>query len=454
MAPLARHVKREPPTTAQTSAATCLRKRELALDAATFEVVPAPGTLICEDAWFAEPAEQAASAGAQALLVLNASPFHMHKQRRRTRSLNGRASASPPGLPVPIAHRWVARTSWCSMALFRPGRGKAAARRRAPCLRGLRLAALCRRRWRRRAKVRWRRMRRRRVAVEGALVMGRATTWARTASPAPSWACRVADSALVLAVAVDALGPTRCAPMMPPPYTAEISWGMPATWRPAWACSTTRSISVRCSRTSRALSFDFAGKPEDATEENIQARVRGTLPWRHVQQERPHRADHRQQERDGYRLLHAVRRHGRRLRGHQGPGQDPRLPPVANGRTRSHAAGHWRNRRGHPRAHHHAAAFGRAAPDQTDQDSLPPYEVLDAILERYMENDLSPSPRCWPTASSPADVERVTRLCRSTNTSAARRRCIRVTPRGFGRDWRYPITSNSGPERPDPHIST
>ena len=80
-------------------------------------------------------------------------------------------------------------------------------------------------------------------------------------------------------------------------------------------------------------------------------------------------------------------------------------------------------------------------PDQTDQDSLPPYEVLDAILERYMENDGSIED-IVAAGYAPADVERVTRLIKINEYK--RRQApigIRVTHRSFGKDWRYPITS-------------
>ena len=80
-------------------------------------------------------------------------------------------------------------------------------------------------------------------------------------------------------------------------------------------------------------------------------------------------------------------------------------------------------------------------PDQTDQDSLPPYAVLDGILERYMENDQSIEDIV--AAGFPvADVEKVTRLIKLNEYK--RRQSppgIRVTHRSFGKDWRYPITS-------------
>ncbi|MDZ7812491.1 MAG: NAD+ synthase, partial [Ideonella sp.] len=80
-------------------------------------------------------------------------------------------------------------------------------------------------------------------------------------------------------------------------------------------------------------------------------------------------------------------------------------------------------------------------PDQKDQDSLPPYEVLDAILERYMEDNQSVA-EIIAAGFAATDVERVTRLIKINEYK--RRQApigVRVTHRGFGRDWRYPITS-------------
>ena len=80
-------------------------------------------------------------------------------------------------------------------------------------------------------------------------------------------------------------------------------------------------------------------------------------------------------------------------------------------------------------------------PDQKDQDSLPPYEVLDTIVERYMENDESIE-ALLADGLAAADVERVTRLIQINEYK--RRQApigIRVTHRSFGKDWRYPITN-------------
>ena len=79
--------------------------------------------------------------------------------------------------------------------------------------------------------------------------------------------------------------------------------------------------------------------------------------------------------------------------------------------------------------------------DQTDQDSLPPYDVLDAIMERYVEQDMSLA-EIIAEGFKRADVERVVKL---VHLSEYKRRQapigIRITPRGFGKDWRFPITN-------------
>jgi len=80
-------------------------------------------------------------------------------------------------------------------------------------------------------------------------------------------------------------------------------------------------------------------------------------------------------------------------------------------------------------------------PDQKDQDSLPPYEVLDEIVSRFMENDQS-SAEIIAAGFAPADVEKVTRLIRINEYKRRQSPVgIRVTHRSFGKDWRYPITN-------------
>ena len=80
-------------------------------------------------------------------------------------------------------------------------------------------------------------------------------------------------------------------------------------------------------------------------------------------------------------------------------------------------------------------------PDQTDQDSLPEYDVLDGIIEAYVEHDQSPD-EIVAAGFDRAAVEQAVRLIRLAEYKRRQSPVgIRVTPRGYGKDWRYPITN-------------
>jgi len=80
-------------------------------------------------------------------------------------------------------------------------------------------------------------------------------------------------------------------------------------------------------------------------------------------------------------------------------------------------------------------------PDQTDQDTLPPYEVLDAIIQGYMENDLSPR-QIIAQGHEESVVRRVVGMLKRNEYKRRQSPVgIRISRRGFGKDWRYPITS-------------
>ena len=442
---LARHVKRELPNyQVFDERRYFVSGRELALDAATFEVAGLRlGLLICEDAWFAEPAEQAASAGAQALLVLNASPFHLGKGAEREARMAERARAC--GLPLLYAHMVGGQDELvfdgASFALDAQGQCQARAPAFEACGWPLQLLGAG-------ADARW----------EGtlaphddedaslwkALVMGVRDYVGKNRFPGAILGLSGGvDSALVLAVAVDALGADKVrAVMMPSPYTAEISW-VDARDMAARLGVQYDEIDIRpmFEDFKRALSFDFAGKPEDATEENIQARVRGTL------------------------LMAMSNKSGRIVlttgnKSEMATGYCTLYGDMAGGfavikdlvKTRVYRLCQWKNAQPTPLATGGTGAAiperiitrppsAELRPDQTDQDSLPPYEVLDAILERYMEND-EPIASLLADGFSPADVERVTRLLQINEYK--RRQApvgVRVTRRSFGKDWRYPMTN-------------
>ena len=167
---------------------------------------------------------------------------------------------------------------------------------------------------------------------------------------------------------------------------------------------------------SEALDPLFAGCARDVTEENLQARLRGVNADGALEQVGRAGADHGQQERAGGGLLHAVRRHVRRAGGDQRRAQDPGLRAGAGGEPapRGRHPGE-RVRASRPRP--------SCGPNQKDQDSLPPYDVLDRILRAYVEEyqtprrdrrDAGPGGRSLSARSS-------TRWT-ATSTSASRRR--------------------------------
>jgi NAD+ synthase (glutamine-hydrolysing) len=251
------------------------------------------------------------------------------------------------------------------------------------------------------------------------------------------------DSALVLAVAVDALGADKVrAVMMPSPYTADISW--------IDARDMAERLDVRYDEIAIAPMFDafraglapqFAGLPEDTTEENLQARIRGTLLMALSNKTGAIvlTTGNKSEMATGYCTLYGDMAGGFAV-----------IKDVA--KTLVYRLAEWKNRQPTRRADGSVGPViperiitrppsAELRPNQTDQDSLPPYEVLDAILSRYMEEDQGIE-EIVSAGYSRADVERVTRLIKINEYK--RRQApvgIRITHRAFGRDWRYPITS-------------
>ena len=394
------------------------------------------GLNICEDAWFEEPARLAKEAGAQLLCVINASPFHLGKAVEREERMAERARAVR--LPLLYAHMAGAQDEvvfdGASFALDAAGTVTA----RAPMFDE---ALVC-------------------VDVKGDLVQGEL-------APLPSveaqaWSALVVgvrdyigkngfpgviiglsggiDSALVLAIAVDALGAERVRTvMMPSPYTADISW-IDAREMAAGLGARYDEISIvpmfDAFRTS--LAEEFAGLKEDATEENIQARVRGTLLMALSNKFGAIvlTTGNKSEMATGYCTLYGDMAGGFAV-----------IKDVA--KTLVYRLANWRNERSHaagrgdviPQRIITRPPSAELRPDQKDQDSLPPYEVLDGILQRYMEQDQGID-EIVAAGYAAADVERVTRLIKINEYK--RRQApvgIRITHRAFGRDWRYPITS-------------
>jgi NAD+ synthase (glutamine-hydrolysing) len=398
------------------------------------------GILICEDAWFDEPPRLARDAGAQVLCVLNASPFHLDKAGEREARMADCARRS--GLPLLYAHLVGGQDEvvfdGASFALGCDGRVAARAASFEPALLIVDLAddgapsgeivptpSLEQQAW-------------------SALVTGVRDYVGKNGFPgAIIGLSGGVDSALVLAIAVDALGADRVrAVMMPSRYTAEISW--------IDAREMARRLGVRYDEIpisnmvdafEASLAGQFAGLAPDATEENIQARVRGTLLMALSNKTGAIvlTTGNKSEMATGYCTLYGDMAGGFAV-----------IKDLV--KTLVYRLADWRNRRPHRYADGSTGPMipqriltrppsAELRPDQTDQDSLPPYAVLDAILSLYMEEDRSIS-EIVEAGFAPADVEKVTRLIKINEYK--RRQApvgIRITHRAFGRDWRYPITS-------------
>ena len=398
------------------------------------------GLLICEDAWFEEPARLAKEAGAELLAVINASPFHVGKGYEREQTMCERVKAC--GLPMVYAHLVGGQDEVVfeghSFALNANGDTAG----RAPSFEEKLFEVLVNRSL---------------LAINlvanlepertvdadlwDALVLGVRDYIGKNGFPGVLLGLSGGiDSALVLAVAVDALGKDKVRTvMMPSPYTADISW--------IDAREMAQRLGVRYDEISilpefeafkTSLAGEFNGLAEDTTEENIQARIRGTL------------------------LMALSNKFGGIVlttgnKSEMATGYCTLYGDMAGGfavikdlvKTTVFRLAWWRNA-------HDPYGTGQAPiperiitrppsaelrPDQKDQDSLPPYEVLDAILERYMENDESID--CIIASGfARADVEKVTRLIKINEYKRRQSPVgIRVTHRSFGKDWRYPITS-------------
>ena len=398
------------------------------------------GLLICEDAWFDAPAADLKNAGAELLAVINASPFHIGKGAEREATMRERVLAV--GLPMVYAHLVGGQDEIVfegrSFALDAAGevRGRAISFEETQF--EVQLARVGNV-WQPDALVD--RPHSQEADLWHALVLGVRDYIGKNGFPEVLLGLSGGiDSALVLAVAVDALGKDRVrAVMMPSPYTADISW--------IDARDMAKRLGVRYDEIDIAphfeafrssLATEFAGLPEDTTEENLQARIRGTLLMALSNKfgGLVLTTGNKSEMATGYCTLYGDMAGGFAV-----------IKDVA--KTQVFRLAKWRNEHDPYRTGSNPiperiitrppSAELRA--DQKDQDSLPEYEVLDAIISRYMENDESPA-EIVADGYEKADVDKVVRLIRINEYKRRQSPVgIRVTHRAFGRDWRYPITS-------------
>jgi NAD+ synthase (glutamine-hydrolysing) len=397
------------------------------------------GLLICEDAWFEEPARLAREAGAQLLAVINASPFHVGKGGEREQMMRERVADC--GLPLVYAHLVGGQDEVVFEGHSFAVNADGAIAGRAPSFVTDLFAVQVTGSARPVLSAAMAPLRSPEADLWDALVLGVRDYIGKNGFPGVILGLSGGiDSALVLAVAVDALGAGKVRTvMMPSPYTADISW--------IDARDMAARLGVRYDEISivpefeafkASLAGEFAGLPEDTTEENIQARIRGVM------------------------LMALSNKFGSIVlttgnKSEMATGYCTLYGDMAGGfavikdvfKTAVFRLARWRNEHDPygtganpiPERIITRPPSAELRPDQKDQDSLPPYEVLDAILERYMENDQSLS-ELVAAGFDLADVQRVTRLVKINEYK--RRQApvgIRVSHRSFGKDWRYPITS-------------
>ena len=246
------------------------------------------------------------------------------------------------------------------------------------------------------------------------------------------------DSALVLAIACDALGPERVhAVMLPSRYTSSIS--------EKDAASMARGLGVRYSviaiesmfqATLAALAPEFKGREPDSAEENIQARCRGIV------------------------LMGISNKTGRMLlttgnKSEMAVGYATLYGDMAGGyapikdcsKTLVYRLARWRNARSPviPQRIIERPPTAELRENQLDSDTLPPYEVLDRILSAFVEDDRSVDEIVAQGFERATVVKVLDMVKRNEYKRRQAPPGVRVSGRAFGRDWRYPITSGYRP---------
>jgi NAD+ synthase (glutamine-hydrolysing) len=398
------------------------------------------GLLICEDAWFEEPARLAQAHGAELLLVMNASPFHSGKGTEREAMMRKRSLTT--GLPLIYSHLVGGQDEIVfegrSFALQADGQVAG----RAPSFKeDLFEVQVSRQDHEIVLSATTEPLRSLEADLWDALVLGVRDYLGKNGFPGALLGLSGGiDSALVLAIAVDAIGADKVRTvMMPSPYTADISW--------IDAREMAKRMNVRYDEISivpqfeafkASLASEFAGLEEGVAEENIQARIRGVF------------------------LMALSNKFGSIVlttgnKSEMATGYCTLYGDMAGGfavikdllKTAVFRLARWRNENDPygtgqspiPERIITRPPSAELRAEQTDQDSLPPYEVLDDILERYMENDASID-SLLAAGFDAAVVERVTRLIKLNEYKRRQSPVgIRVSHRSFGKDWRYPITS-------------
>lgn len=389
------------------------------------------GLLICEDIWFPGPAKQAKEAGVDIILNLNSSPFQTGKMQQRYDVV--RRHAASLGMAVIYANMVGGQDELVfdgsSFAMDRNGKLCAQLKHCQEdfevitCEQDSILAGRIEKRPGEEKE------------IYEVLVLGLKDYIGKNGFPgAIIGLSGGVDSALVLAIAHDALGKDHVrAVMMPSQYTSDIS--------NTDAADMAERLDVRCdtlpittcfSAFNQTLAEQFSGLPEDVTEENLQARIRGTLlmALSNKTGSLVLTTGNKSETAVGYCTLYGDMAGGFAV-----------IKDVY--KTLVYRLCRYRNTISDiiPERILTRPPSAELRPDQCDQDSLPPYETLDAIVRLFMEERKTPE-EIAALGYDGADVSRIISLLRRSEYK--RRQApvgIRLTARGFGRDWRYPITS-------------
>jgi len=395
------------------------------------------GLLICEDIWEAEPAARAAAAGAELLLIINASPYDIPQASTREALLAQRARENN----VAIAYVNVVGGQddllfdGGSLLVERDGRVVARAPQFADAL----------------------------LFAEYDSTSGRFTALDWPATPDASLEAIVyaglvrgirdyvekngfpgvllglsggIDSALTLALAVDALGSSRVtAVMMPSRYTSDLSVNEAKSQADRLGVDYhVLAIEPAFEAFRKTLVPVFAGRSEDITEENLQARCRGVMLMALSNKfgRLVLTTGNKSEMAVGYATLY----------GDMCGGYAP-LKDVY--KTLVWKLARWRNATGEawviPPAVIDRPPSAELRANQTDQDSLPPYDVLDAMLARFVDDEESQA-EIVAAGFDEATVRRVAKLVLASEYK--RRQSApgpKITERAFGRERRYPISS-------------
>ncbi|WP_439503644.1 NAD+ synthase [Methylophaga sp.] len=392
------------------------------------------GLTICEDIWFIEPSSQAADAGAEIIVNLNASPFKQDKTQLREAEVSQRAREN--NVPVLYVNQIGGQDELvfdgASFAVNAAGEKCVQAIQFATALvpitlhkteRGIELNGP------------QQPLMEELETVYQALVCGLRDYVEKNRFPGVVIGLSGGiDSALTMALAVDALG-AECvqAVMMPSRYTSQISLDDAAEMAAILGVQY-RNINIEnlFQTFLRELEDVFAGTQPDATEENIQARCRGVLLMAISNKTGAMvlSTGNKSEMAVGYSTLY----------GDMAGGFSP-LKDVY--KTLVYKLARYRNSLSPiiPERIISRPPSAELSADQVDQDSLPAYEILDEILEAYIAKD-----DCFEDlVASGFDAETVAQVIKMVDRSEYKRRQappgIRITGRAFGRDRRYPITS-------------